>query len=175
LDSVVGIASSGSTPYVLRAVQAARERGAFTVGLTCNADTPLHAAAELTIAPIVGPEVITGSTRLKAGTAQKLVLNMLSTGVMIRLGKTFGNLMVDVQPTNQKLQARARRIVRQAGEMLGRAVSETEAEQALAATDGEVKTAILVLLADISPDEARRRLAEASGVIRRALDSSSGT
>jgi N-acetylmuramic acid 6-phosphate etherase len=119
--------------------------------------------------------VITGSTRLKAGTAQKLVLNMLSTGVMIRLGKTFGNLMVDVQPTNQKLQARARRIVRQAGEMLGRAVSETEAEQALAATDGEVKTAILVLLADISPDEARRRLAEASGVIRRALDSSSGT
>ena len=175
LDSVVGIASSGSTPYVLRAVQAARERGAFTVGLTCNADTPLHAAAELTIAPVVGPEVITGSTRLKAGTAQKLVLNMLSTGVMIRLGKTFGNLMVDVQPTNQKLQARVRRIVRQAGEMVGQTVSETEAEQALAATDGEVKTAILVLLADISPDEARRRLAEASGVIRRALDSSSGT
>lgn len=169
LDSVVGIASSGSTPYVLGAVAEARERGAFTVGLTCNVETPLHAAAELAIAPVVGPEVITGSTRLKAGTAQKLVLNMLSTGVMIRLGKTFGNLMVDVQPTNQKLQARARRIVRQTGEMVGQTVSDAEAERALAAAEGEVKTAILMLLTDVSTDEARRRLAEASGVIQRAL------
>ncbi len=171
LDSVVGIASSGSTPYVLGAVREARRRGAFTVGLTCNRNTPLHAAVELTIAPVVGPEVVTGSTRMKAGTAQKLVLNMLSTGVMIRLGKTFGNLMVDVQSTNQKLRARARRILRQAGERVGREVSEAEAERALAACDGEVKTAILTLLADVSPDEARRRLAEADGVIREAMRS----
>jgi anhydro-N-acetylmuramic acid kinase len=169
LDSVVGIASSGSTPYVLGAVAEARERGAFTVGLTCNLDTPLHARAEHVIAPVVGPEVITGSTRLKAGTAQKLVLNMLSTGVMIRLGKTFGNLMVDVQPTNQKLQARARRIVRQAGEMVGEEITEAEAERALTACDGEVKTALLTLLTDLSPDAARRRLAQAGGVIRQAL------
>jgi N-acetylmuramic acid 6-phosphate etherase len=169
LDSVVGIASSGSTPYVLGAVREARERGALTVGLTCNVGTPLHASVDLIIAPVVGPEVITGSTRLKAGTVQKLVLNMLSTGVMIRMGKTFGNLMVDVQPTNQKLRARARRIVQQAGEMVGRTITEVEAERALAAVDGEVKTALLMLLADVSPDEARRRLAEADGVIRRAL------
>ena len=169
LDSVVGIASSGSTPYVLGAVAEARERGAFTVGLTCNPNTPLHARAEHVIAPVVGPEVVTGSTRMKAGTAQKLVLNMLSTGVMIRLGKTFGNLMVDVQPTNQKLRARARRIVRQAGELAGKDVTEAEAARALAACDGEVKTAILTLLTDVLPDEARRRLDEADGVIRQIL------
>lgn len=167
LDSVVGIASSGRTPYVLGAVREARRRGAFTLGLTCNVETPLHAATDLTIAPIVGPEVIAGSTRLKAGTAQKLVLNMLSTGVMIRLGKTFGNLMVDVQPTNQKLRARARRILRQAGERVGTRITEAEAEAALVRCDGEVKTAIVTLLADISPEEARRRLAEVGGVIRR--------
>lgn len=164
LDSVVGIASSGRTPYVLGGVREARRRGALTIGLTCNAGTPLHELAALTIAPLVGAEVLTGSTRLKAGTAQKMVLNMLSTGVMIRWGKTYGNLMVDVQPSNNKLRARARQIVAQAT-----GVSEREAAVALAAA-GEVKTAIVALLAEITPAEARQRLDKAGGVVRRALE-----
>ena len=113
-DNVVGIASSGSTPYVLGALAEARRRGALTISLACNSPAPVEALADVIIAPIVGPEVLTGSTRLKAGTAQKMVLNMLSTGVMIRLGKTYGNLMVDVRATNAKLRQRARRIVMQA-------------------------------------------------------------
>ncbi|HEY89194.1 MAG TPA: anhydro-N-acetylmuramic acid kinase [Thermoflexia bacterium] len=166
LDSVVGIASSGRTPYVLGGLREARRRGALTIGLTCNQETPLHELAALTIAPNVGPEVLTGSTRLKAGTAQKLVLNMLSTGVMIRWGKTYGNLMVDVQPTNSKLRARARHIVTQAT-----GVSEEEAAVALTAAAGEVKTAIVALRMDITPAEARQRLDKAGGVVRRALGS----
>ncbi|GIV83509.1 MAG: hypothetical protein KatS3mg052_0516 [Candidatus Roseilinea sp.] len=110
----MGIAASGRTPYVLGALAEAKARGALTLGLTCNDDTPLHRIADITIAPVVGPEVIGGSTRMKAGTATKLVLNTLSTGVMIKLGKTFGNLMVDLQATNNKLRERARRIVAQA-------------------------------------------------------------
>jgi N-acetylmuramic acid 6-phosphate etherase len=165
LDSVVGIAASGATPYVLGGLKEARRRGALTVSLACNRPAPIQEIAEVNIAPIVGPEVITGSTRLKAGTAQKMVLNMLSTGVMVRLGKTYGNLMVDVQATNAKLQERARRIVMQAC-----GVSETEACAALDACGGEVKTAIVMLLGEVvDVAEARARLDAAQGVVRRAL------
>src|SRR5262245_40318901 len=111
-DVVVGIATSGRTPYVLGAVQHARKLGAFTIGLSCNPDAELLPLVDLPITPVVGPEVVSGSTRLKAGTATKLVLNMLSTGTMVQLGKTFGNLMVDLRATNTKLRARSNRIVR---------------------------------------------------------------
>ncbi len=165
LDSVVGITASGSTPYVLGGLNEARRRGALTVSLACNRPASIQEVAEIDIAPVVGPEVITGSTRLKAGTAQKMVLNMLSTGVMIRLGKTYGNLMVDVQATNVKLQERARRIVAQACE-----VNEAEARAALERCEGEVKTAIVMLLGKIANvAEARARLVAAQGVVRRAL------
>jgi N-acetylmuramic acid 6-phosphate etherase len=163
-DCVMGIAASGTTPYVLGALAEARARGALTLGLTCNAATPLHAAAEIVIAPLVGPEVVSGSTRMKAGTATKMVLNTISTGVMIRLGKTYGNLMVDVQPTNRKLRARARRIVAQAC-----SISLDEATALLGQCDGEVKTAIVARLAGLEPDRARTRLSEAGGVVRAAI------
>ena len=113
-DVLVGIASSGRTPYVLGGIRHGRKVGAFTVALVCTNDSELSAEADLTIAVVVGPEILTGSTRLKAGTATKLVLNMLTTGAMIRLGKTFGNLMVDLKASNKKLVARANRIVRTA-------------------------------------------------------------
>jgi N-acetylmuramic acid 6-phosphate etherase len=142
----------------------ARRRRALVVSLACNRPAPMHALADVSIALLVGPEVITGSTRLKAGTAQKLALNMISTGVMVRLGKTFGNLMVNVQTTNVKLQARARRIVEQACRL-----APEEAEAQLAASGGEVKTAIVSALAGVTPDEARRRLNAAGGVVRIAL------
>ncbi len=163
-DSVVGIAASGRTPFVLGAMDEARQRGALVVAVVCNAGSPMQQAADIAIVPVVGPEVVTGSTRLKAGTAQKLVLNMLSTGVLIRLGKTYGNLMVDVQTTNSKLRDRARRIVIQAT-----GLNETEAADLLAASDGEVKTAIVAALLDVEPENARQRLAQAGGVIRRAI------
>ncbi len=164
-DCVLGIAVSGGTPYVLGALAEARTRGALTLGLTCNADTPLHRAADIVIAPLVGPEVISGSTRMKAGTATKLVLNTISTGTMIRLGKTFGNLMVDVQPTNRKLRERARRIVAQAC-----AISLEEAAGLLAGCDGQVKTAIVAKLGGMMPDQSRMRLASAGGMVRQALN-----
>ena len=113
-DVLVGIATSGRTPYVLAAVDHARGLGAFTIGLSCNPDAEIISRAELAITPVVGPEVLSGSTRLKAGTATKLVLNILSTGAMVRLGKTYGNLMVDVRATNEKLRHRTNRIVREA-------------------------------------------------------------
>jgi len=164
-DSVVGIAASGRTPYVLGAMTEARRRGALVISLTCNRPSPMEELADVSIAPITGPEVLTGSTRLKAGTAQKLVLNMISTGVMIRLGKTFGNLMVNVQATNQKLQARARRIVEQAC-----GISADEAAAMLEACEGQVPVAIVSRLAGVTPDEARRRLEKAGGLVRQALD-----
>jgi len=202
LDSVVGIAASGGTPYVLGGLDEARRRGALTVSLACNRPAPVHELADVIIALIVGPEVITGSTRLKAGTAQKMALNMLSTGVMIRLGKTYGNLMVDVQATNAKLRARARRIVVEAvedarGRMqeagcrmqgtgsrmqdtpddervskiqnLKSKIDEEAAANALELCNGEVKTAIVALVNDVTPEEARRQLAAAGGVVRRAI------
>ena len=164
-DALVGIAASGRTPYVLGAVAYAKERGALTVGLACNSGTPLAQAVDIMIAPVVGPEVIGGSTRLKAGTAQKMVLNMLSTGAMILLGKTYGNLMVDMQPTNSKLRRRAVAIVAQAT-----GLPDTEAGALLRAAHDDVKTAIVAALAGIAPTEARARLAAAGGVVRAALE-----
>ncbi|WP_367322288.1 N-acetylmuramic acid 6-phosphate etherase [Streptomyces sp. HUAS ZL42] len=163
-DTVVGVSASGRTPYAIGAVEHARARGALTVGLACNADSALAAAAEHGIEIVVGPELITGSTRLKAGTAQKLVLNMLSTITMIRLGKTYGNLMVDVRAANDKLRARSRRIV-----ALATGAGDEEIEAALAATDGEVKHAILILLAGVDGPTAARLLQESGGRLRAAL------
>ncbi|MFE9446678.1 N-acetylmuramic acid 6-phosphate etherase [Streptomyces sp. NPDC006602] len=163
-DTVVGISASGRTPYAIGAVEHARERGALTIGLACNADSALAAAAEHGIEIVVGPELLTGSTRLKAGTAQKLVLNMLSTITMIRLGKTYGNLMVDVRASNEKLRARSRRIV-----ALATGARDDEIERALAATDGEVKNAILTILADIDGPTAARLLEDSDGHLRAAL------
>jgi N-acetylmuramic acid 6-phosphate etherase len=168
MDAVVGITASGRTPYVRGAIAYATERGALTIGLACNANTPLEQEVEIMIAPLVGPEVISGSTRLKAGTAQKMVLNMLSTGTMILLGKTFGNLMVDVQATNYKLQQRALSIVRQAT-----GLDEDSARTLLETSGGEVKTAILVAHTNISPEQARQRLAAHSYVLRAALETTS--
>ena len=139
------------------------------MALVCNLPSPLAAFARFVIAPLVGPEVVTGSTRLKAGTAQKLVLNMISTATMVRLGKTYGNLMVDVRPTNVKLRARAIRIVAQAC-----AISEAEAETSLSQNGGEVKTAIVSHQAGCAPEVARRYLVEAKGVVRAALQKASG-
>ncbi|MGY0492631.1 N-acetylmuramic acid 6-phosphate etherase [Streptomyces sp. WG-D5] len=164
-DIVVGISASGRTPYAIGAVEHARTRyGALTVGLSCNADSALAAAADHGIEVVVGPELLTGSTRLKAGTAQKLVLNMLSTISMIRLGKTYGNLMVDVRASNEKLRARSRRIV-----SLATGADDAAIEAALAATDGEVKNAILVVLGDIDGPTADRLLTESDGHLRAAL------
>lgn len=157
-DIVVGIAASGRTPYVLGALAAANERGAVTVGIACNAPSPVLEAAQINIAAPVGPEVIAGSTRLKAGTAQKMILNMLSTATMISLGKVYGNWMVDVKVTNQKLADRARRIV---SEVVG--VDEEQAARLLALADNQVKTAIVVGVLGIAPDEARARLVSAHG------------
>ena len=165
LDTLVGIAASGRTPYVVGALQAAKSCRALTIALTCNLPAPIADVADRVIAPLVGPEALTGSTRLKAGTAQKLVLNMLSTAVMVRLGKTYGNLMVDVQPSNDKLLTRAHRIIMEAC-----GVSDDEAATALQNQQGEVKAAIVSLLAAVSPAEAKARLDQAGGVVRRALE-----
>ncbi|MGW2491554.1 N-acetylmuramic acid 6-phosphate etherase [Streptomyces sp. NPDC001606] len=163
-DTVVGISASGRTPYAVTAVAHARALGALTIGLACNEHSALAAAAEHGIEVVVGPELITGSTRLKAGTAQKLVLNMLSTITMIRLGKTYGNLMVDVRASNDKLRARSRRIV-----SLATGASDEEIERALTASGGEVKQAILALLADVDGPTAARLLEESGGRLRAAL------
>jgi N-acetylmuramic acid 6-phosphate etherase len=165
-DVLVGIATSGRTPYVLGAIAYARQAGAFTIGLSCNADSELIPEVDLAITPVVGPEVLSGSTRLKAGTATKLVLNMLTTGAMVRLGKTFGNLMVDLRATNNKLNARTNRIVR-----LLTALDRQAADALLKRCNHELKTALVSFLADVSPDEARRRLDTAGGQVRAALAS----
>jgi N-acetylmuramic acid 6-phosphate etherase len=164
-DAVVGISASGRTPYVLGALEAANDAGAFTVALVCSEGSELAGLADHEIAVVVGPEFIAGSTRLKAGTAQKLVLNAISTISMIRLGKTFGNLMVDVNATNEKLRARVLRIVETAT-----GVSGPRAEAAIAAAHGNAKVAIVSLLAEVDAGEARARLASAGGSIRIALD-----
>jgi N-acetylmuramic acid 6-phosphate etherase len=163
-DAVVGISASGRTPYVLGALGAAREIGALTVGLSCHPGSLVSGAADHAVEVVVGPEVIAGSTRLKAGAAQKLVLNTISTVVMVRLGRTFGNLMVDVSAGSEKLVDRARRIV-----ITAAGVTPSEAAAALDAADGEVKTAIVSLLSGIDAAAARRRLNESGGVVRRAL------
>ncbi|QHM72734.1 N-acetylmuramic acid 6-phosphate etherase [Mixta intestinalis] len=163
-DVLVGIAASGRTPYVLGALDYARRQGATTVALTCNPDSEMARVAHIALTPVVGPEVITGSSRLKAGTAQKLVLNMLTTGSMIRSGKVFGNLMVDVEATNQKLVQRQINIVRQATDC-----HTEEAQAALAACNGHCKTAILMVLGQLSATEATQLLAQHQGFIRQAL------
>ncbi|MER5729167.1 N-acetylmuramic acid 6-phosphate etherase [Streptomyces sp. NPDC002138] len=163
-DTVIGISASGRTPYAIGAVEFARTRGALSVGLSCNADSALGAAAEHPIEVVVGPELLTGSTRLKAGTAQKLVLNLISTITMIRLGKTYGNLMVDLRASNEKLRARSRRIV-----ALATGAPDEEIEAALTATDGEVKHAVLVLLGGVDAPAAAALLTASRGHLREAL------
>jgi N-acetylmuramic acid 6-phosphate etherase len=163
-DAVVGISASGRTPYVLGAMRAAADAAALTVAVVSAPDSELAGLADHEIAVVVGPEFLAGSTRLKAGSAQKLVLNTISTVAMIRLGKTYGDLMVDVRATNEKLRERVRRIVRQAT-----GADEDEADRALAAADGDGKVAIVSLLAGLEADAARARLAEAGGNIRRTV------
>lgn len=163
-DTVVGISASGRTPYAIGAVEHARALGALTVGLSCNKDSALAAAAEHGVEVVTGPELLTGSTRLKAGTAQKLVLNMISTLTMIRLGKTYGNLMVDVRASNEKLHARSRRIV-----ALATGADGQEIEASLAATGGEVKNAILTILGRVDGPTAASLLAASQGHLRAAL------
>jgi N-acetylmuramic acid 6-phosphate etherase len=169
-DTVVGVSASGRTPYAIGAVEHARSIGALTIGLSCNADSALAAAADHGIEVVVGPELLTGSTRLKAGTAQKLVLNMISTITMIRRGKTYGNLMVDVRASNEKLRARSRRIV-----ALATGASDNEIEAALKATDGEVKNAILTILCDVDGPTAATLLTDSDGHLRAALNTARGT
>jgi N-acetylmuramic acid 6-phosphate etherase len=163
-DAVVGLSASGRTPYVLAAIAAARAAGALTVGVVCAPDAPLAGAVNLAVVVVVGPEVIAGSTRMKAGTAQKLVLNTISTVSMVRLGKTYGNLMVDVVAGNEKLRARARRAVE-----LATGASEREVDAALEAADGDAKVAIVSLLAAVDAATARARLEENDGIVRRSL------
>jgi N-acetylmuramic acid 6-phosphate etherase len=163
-DAVVGISASGRTPFVLGALESARDAGALTAGAVATPGSKLAALVDHEIQVVVGPEFVAGSTRLKAGTAQKLVLNTISTVSMIRLGKTFGDLMVDVRASNEKLEARARRVV-----VLAAGVSDDEAQRALAAADGSAKVAIVSLLAGLATDAARARLDEANGDLRSAL------
>jgi N-acetylmuramic acid 6-phosphate etherase len=163
-DVVIGIAASGETPFTIAAVRRARERGAWTAGVACNAGSSLEAACDLAIIPVVGPEVVGGSTRLKAGTAQKLVLNMLSTLVMVRLGKVYGNLMVDLRATNAKLRRRAARIVAAAAD-----AAEDQADAALGRAGGRVPVAIVMLRLGLDARAANDRLDRAGGSLRRAL------
>ena len=163
-DAVVGIAASGTTPYVLAALGFARKRKALTIAITSSRRSPLARAARIAIAPEVGPEVIAGSTRLKAGTAQKLVLNMLSTATMVRLGHLYDNLMIDVARTNEKLRDREKRILMEAS---GRDVSVVE--HALRQSKHNLRLALIMLKRNISAEQAKKRLAAARGHLRRAL------
>lgn len=165
-DFVLGIATSGTTPFVHGALERARERGAATGFLLCTHPAPeLYDRYDVVIAPLVGPEVVTGSTRMKAGTATKLVLNTISTGAMIRLGKVFGNLMVDLRVTNRKLQDRGERILM---ETLG--LERDEAIELLRAAGGNVKTAIAMFVTGTDSEEARRQLVEADGRVGAMLE-----
>jgi N-acetylmuramic acid 6-phosphate etherase len=163
-DVLVGIAASGTTPYVLAALDHARAVGAAAIGFCCNRGAPIEAHADIMISVVVGPEVLAGSTRMKAGTATKMVLNMLSTGAMVRLGKTYGNLMVDLQATNAKLVTRTVRIVQQLSEL-----DAAAAEALLQRCDGELKTAIVCNRLKLSPAAARAKLEAAAGRLRIAL------
>ena len=164
-DVVVGIATSGRTPYVIGGLRFAREVGAFAIGLTCNPDSELHCCSDMVIAPIVGPEVISGSTRLKAGTATKMVLNILTTATMVSLGKTYGNWMVDLRATNVKLKARSVRIV---AAITG--LNEQHATEQLLRCDGEVKTAIVAAKRSMDAGQARALLVRSAGKLRLALE-----
>ena len=164
-DVLVGIASSGRTPYVLGGLRHAKDLGAFTIGLTCNEESELQPLADIMIAPVVGPEVISGSTRLKAGTATKMVLNMLTTTSMVLLGKTYGNWMVDLRATNAKLKLRSIRIV---SAITG--LDSQRAAERLERCDGEVKTAIVSIKKSIAPAKARELLRQSNGKLRIALN-----
>jgi N-acetylmuramic acid 6-phosphate etherase len=164
-DAVVGVAASGRTPYVIGALDYARKIGAATIGFSCNANAEQIEHADHNIITVTGPEVLSGSTRMKAGTATKMVLNMLSTGAMVRQGKAWSNLMVDVRATNHKLVLRARRIMQTVT-----GCSEAQAKEWLARCGGEVKTAIAAFKLDLHADEARRRLAAAGGHLRKVLE-----
>ncbi|WP_456299469.1 N-acetylmuramic acid 6-phosphate etherase [Oceanisphaera avium] len=164
-DVVVGIAASGRTPYVLGGLAYARTLGATTVALACNSGSAIGEVADIAIEPAVGPEVITGSTRLKSGTAQKLVLNMLSTASMIRIGKVYQNLMVDLHASNYKLEARAQRIVMQATD-----ATSAQAKAALVAADNQVKLAILMLLSGLDKHAAQAQLTQHNGILNSALN-----
>lgn len=166
-DVVVGIAASGRTPYVIGALEHARSIGAHTIALSCNPDSEIAKIVDIPISPVVGPEALTGSTRLKSGTAQKLVLNMLTTASMVRIGKSYQNLMVDVQATNEKLVARAIRIVMQATQC-----SEEDATTILEQSQFDVKTAILMQLTGASYLTATRTLKDSSGFLRKAIETS---
>lgn len=163
-DTVVGIAASGRTPYVIGGLEYANKIGALTVSVTCNADSQVAKEAKIAISPVVGAEVVTGSTRLKSGTAQKLVLNMLSTGSMIKMGKVYGNLMVDVKATNEKLVERSKKIVCEAT-----GVSFKEAETILTETDFDVKLSIFMILSNLEKKEAKVILEKNNGYIAKAL------
>lgn len=164
-DVVVGVAASGRTPYTLGAVEEAGRRGALTVGVSCNPGSPLSGAVDHAIEVLTGPELVAGSTRLKAGTAQKIVLNTLSTLTMLRLGRTFGNLMVDVRTSNHKLRHRARQIV-----LAATGSSEAEVDAALAAADGRPKVAIVALLTGFDTADAAERLLATGGRVRAATE-----
>ncbi|QCB27388.1 N-acetylmuramic acid 6-phosphate etherase [Corynebacterium endometrii] len=164
-DVVVGIAASGRTPYVIGGLKYAKRVRAATIAVACNEGSKIGAEADLAIEVVAGPEVLTGSSRLKAGTSQKLVLNMLSTATMVRLGKVYQNLMVDVAPTNSKLIDRAARIVMEAT-----GVERQPAEKALEASDYHAKTAIVMILGDMDADSARKRLEETGGFVRTAIE-----
>lgn len=168
-DLVVGIASSGRTPYVLGAMLEARRRGASTVGIACNRPSLLGAEVDLEIAVVVGPEVIAGSTRLKSGTATKMVLNMITTGAMILIGKTLGNRMIDFSPVNEKLRIRARRVMR---ELAG--VDDARAVEVLAACGGRLKVALVVQLAGVDPEEAEALLKTHGGRVPEAVAAKTG-
>jgi N-acetylmuramic acid 6-phosphate etherase len=163
-DVVVGIATSGRTPYVLGALQWARQQGACTIGIACNRESPMEPLVDEMVVLDVGPEILSGSTRLKSGTATKMVLNMLSTATMVQLGKTFGHWMVDLKPSNQKLRARSIRMIQLLGE-----VDAEKAEELLDRCDGEVKTAVVAARANLPPEMARGRLRDAGGHLRRAI------
>ena len=167
-DLVVGLAASGRTPYVIGGLKYARKTGCTTVSISCNPDSPIAREADIAISPVVGPEALTGSTRLKSGTAQKLVLNMISTGAMVKFGKVYQNLMVDMKATNIKLMDRACRMVVEAT-----GIARAEAETLLRQTDFDVKPAILMALSGLNANAAREKLAAHQGFLRAALVDSS--
>lgn len=167
-DAVIGISASGRTPYVLGALGAARKIGALTCGVSCTRDSELSRIVEFPIEPVTGPEILTGSTRMRAGTATKMVLNMISTAVMVRLGHVYGNLMVNLKPANQKLANRARRIIE-----LAAGVSAGRASELLKAA-GSVRVAIVMAKKGVGREEAERLLAEAGGRLRQALGEATG-
>ncbi|MBA3766698.1 MAG: N-acetylmuramic acid 6-phosphate etherase [Acidobacteria bacterium] len=169
-DAVVGIAASGRTLYTIGALEDARSTGAFTIALTCAPDSPITRVATVAIVPVVGPEVIAGSTRLKAGTAQKMVLNMLSTAAMIKLGYVTGNRMSNLLPRNAKLRARSARIL-----SAETGLDERAAQAALEAAGGDLRTALVINRTGCSRDEAERALAQAKGIVQRAIESLSQT